>query len=409
MSAMHNIIEVESRHTSGCYPKRPLALVRGEGVWVWDDDGRRYLDCTSGQGVALIGHAHPAVAAALAAQATTLITCPEIFYNDRRAAFLARLTQLAPAGLERVFLCNSGTEAVEAALKFARRLTGRPGMIAMQRGFHGRTFGSLSATWEPAYRQPFEPLVPAFRHVPFDNLDALDQALDDQVAAVILEVVQGEGGVRPAQPGFVAAVQSLCQRRGALLIVDEVQTGCGRTGRWFACQHDDVTPDILTLGKGLAGGMPMGAVLLHERCPALPAGSHGSTFGGNPLACAAGLATLDVLETCDLPAQAALMGTYGLQRLRDTVLPLPGVRSVRGLGLMLGIELKGRVTPVLQHLQAFGVLALPAGATVLRLLPPLVITQTELDMAIDAAAAVLAAAMNTPTNQTGTHDGPGSD
>lgn len=389
MSIMPNVIELESRHTSGCYPKRRLAIVRGDGVWMWDDAGRRYLDCTSGQGVALIGHAHPAVAAALAEQAKTLATCPEIFYNDRRAAFLTRLTALAPAGLARVFLCNSGTEAVEGALKFARLLTRRPGFVAMQRGFHGRTFGSLSATWEPAYRRPFEPLVPAFRHVPFDNLDALDQALDDQVAAVILEVVQGEGGVRPASPGFVAAVQRLCRQRGALLIVDEVQTGCGRTGRWFACQYDHVTPDILTLGKGLAGGMPIGAVLLHEDLPALPAGSHGSTFGGNPLACAAGLVTLDIIETCDLPTQAALTGTYALQRLREVVLPLPGVRSVRGLGLMLGIELKERVTPVLQKLQEAGLLALPAGPTVLRLLPPLVITQAELDLAVDAVAAVL--------------------
>lgn len=197
------IIDQESQHTSGCYPKRPLALVRGEGVWVWGQAGRRYLDATSGQGVALIGHAHPTLAAALARQATTLISRPEIFYNDRRAAFLNRLTNLAPPGLTRAFLSNSGSEAVEAALKFARLLTGRPMVVAMQRGFHGRTFGSLSATWEAAYRKPFEPLVPGFRHVPFDNLTALEQALDDSVAAVILEVVQGEGAcVRDS--GFVA-------------------------------------------------------------------------------------------------------------------------------------------------------------------------------------------------------------
>lgn len=380
---------LEDRHTSGCYPKRPLTLVRGEGVWVWDDDGHRYLDCTSGQGVAIIGHAHPAVAAALAQQASTLITCPEIFYNDRRAAFLTRLVALAPPGIERVFLCNSGTEAVEAALKFARVCTGRSGIIAMQRGFHGRTFGSLSATWESNYRRPFEPLVPSFRHVPFGNLDALAQALDEQVAAVILEVVQGEGGVRPAPPGFVAEVRHLCHQHGALLIVDEVQTGCGRTGRWFACQHDDVTPDLLALGKGLAGGMPIGATLLHERLGPLPPGSHGSTFGGNPLACAAGLATLEVIETLDLPTRAATRGAYALQRLRNDVLPLAGVRSVRGLGLMLGIELKERVTPVLQHLQARGILALPAGSTVLRLLPPLTITPDELDQVVDAVVDVL--------------------
>lgn len=404
MNTTPNVIDLESRHTSGCYPKRPLALVRGEGVWVWDDTGRRFLDCTSGQGVALIGHAHPAVAAALAEQAATLITCPEIFHNDRRAAFLERLTGLAPAGLARVFLCNSGTEAVEAALKFARLLTGRPAVVAMQRSFHGRTFGSLSATWESAYRQPFEPLVPGFRHVPFDNLDALAQALDDQVAAVILEVVQGEGGVRPAHPGFVAHAHALCRQHGALLIVDEVQTGCGRTGRWFACQHDGVIPDILVLGKGLAGGMPMGATLLHERFQALPAGSHGSTFGGNPLACAAGLATLEVIESLDLPAQAAIKGDYLLLRLRDTVLGQPGVRAVRGQGLMVGIELKARVTPVLQQLQAQSILALPAGPTVLRLLPPLIITQAELDAVVEAVAAVLQATTTSRLAQTRSHD-----
>lgn len=404
MNSAPNVIDLESRHTSGCYPKRPLALVRGEGVWVWDDTGRRFLDCTSGQGVALIGHSHPAVAAALAEQAATLITCPEIFFNDRRAAFLERLTGLAPAGLTRLFLCNSGTEAVEAALKFARLLTGRPAIMAMQRGFHGRTFGSLSATWESAYRQPFEPLVPGFRHVPFDNLDALAQALDDQVAAVILEVVQGEGGVRPAHPGFLAHAHALCRQHGALLVIDEVQTGCGRTGRWFACQHDGVTPDILALGKGLAGGMPMGATLLHESLSALPVGSHGSTFGGNPLACAAGLATLEVIESLDLPAQAAVKGDYLLQRLHDTVLPQPVVRAVRGRGLMVGIELKARVTPILQQLQAHGILALPAGPTVLRLLPPLIITQAELDGVVEVVAAVLQAASSPRVTQTRSHD-----
>lgn len=381
--------EMENRHTSGCYPKRPLTLVRGEGVWVWDDAGRRYLDCTSGQGVALIGHAHPAVAAAVARQAATLITCPEIFHNDRRAALLARLIGLAPPGLSRVFLCNSGTEAVEASLKFARLLTGRPGFIAMQRGFHGRTFGSLSATWEPKYREPFEPLLPGFKHVPYDNLDALAASLDDRTAAVIVEPVQGEGGARPPSPGYLAGVQALCQQAGALLIADEVQTGFGRSGHWFGCQHDGVTPDLLALGKGMAGGVPMGAVLLHERFGPLPAGSHGSTFGGNPLACAAALATLDVLEQDDLPTQAAARGAYLLDQLQIRVAGLPLVRQVRGRGLLVGIELRTRVTPYLQSLQTLGVLALPAGPTVLRLLPPLVITPAELDQAVEAIIAAL--------------------
>jgi acetylornithine/LysW-gamma-L-lysine aminotransferase len=232
--------------------------------------------------------------------------------------------------------------------------------------------------------------VPGFRHVPYDNLEALAASLDDQTAAVIVEPVQGEGGARPPSPGFLAGVQTLCRQAGALLIADEVQTGFGRTGRWFGCQHDDVTPDLMALGKGIAGGVPMGAALLHERFGPLPTGSHGSTFGGNPLACAAALATLAVLEQDDLPGQAAAKGAYLLAQLQARVAPLPVVRQVRGRGLLVGIELRTRVTPYLQSLQALGVLALPAGPTVLRLLPPLVITHTQLDQAVEAVAAALA-------------------
>jgi len=381
------IIERESGHTSGVYPKRPLAIVRGAGARVWDADGREYVDCVGGQGAANLGHAHPAIVRAVSEQARRLISCPEIFYNDQRAMLLERLAAVAPSGLERAFLCNSGAEAVEAALKFARLSTGRSQVVAAMRGFHGRTMGALSATWARAYREPFEPLVPGFRHVPYNDLLAMQEAISGETAAVILEVVQGEGGVHPAEPGYLSGVQSLCEERGALLILDEIQTGYGRTGKMFASEHHGVRPDLLLVAKSMAGGLPMGACLIGPRVGSLPPMAHGSTFGGNPLACAAALATLDAMSSDDLPGRAARLGKYVTGKLEG--IRSPAVRQVRGLGLMIGIELKVKVTPVLQALQAAGVLALPAGSTVLRLLPPLVIEREDLDRVVEAIAVAL--------------------
>jgi acetylornithine/LysW-gamma-L-lysine aminotransferase len=384
-----NIIELESRYTSGLYPKRDVAIVRGQGARVWDDQGREYIDCMSGHGVAIVGHCNPAVVEAICNQARTLITCSEVFYNDVRARLLERLVSIAPAGLERAFLCNSGTEAIEAALKLARLATGRPGIVAMMRSFHGRTFGALSATWEPEYREPFMPLVPGFSHVPYNRLDALRQAVDANTAAVIVEVVQGEGGVNPGAGEYLRGVRQVCDEQGALLIVDEVQTGFGRTGKLFACQHYDLQPDLLCLAKGIAGGVPMGTVLLGARVGNIHPGVHGSTFGGNPLACAAALAAIDYILANDLPAQAARKGAWALERLGR--IPAREIRQVRGLGLMIGIELRQRVTPYLRALMQEGVLALPAGKTVLRLLPPLVIADEDLATACDAVERVLCA------------------
>jgi acetylornithine/LysW-gamma-L-lysine aminotransferase len=386
-SAMETI-KLENCYGSGVYPKREVVIVRGEGARLWDTAGREYIDCTSGYGVALLGHGHAGVAEAVAAQARTLVTCPGIFYNDQRARLLARLAAVAPGDLGRAYLCNSGAEAVEAAIKLARLATGRPGIVAAMRGFHGRTMGALSATWNKAYREPFEPLVPGFAHVPYDNVDRAEAAIGDDTAAVIVEIVQGEGGVRPGSGAYFAALRRLCDERGALLIVDEVQTGFGRTGRLFACQHHDLRPDLLCLGKGMAGGVPMGATLFNERvASAVRPGVHGSTFGGNPLACAAALATIDVIEGQDLPAQAAEKGDYLMDKLH--ALDAPQVRQVRGLGLMVGLELRAKVAPYLVALMDRGLLALPAGKTVLRLLPPLVITYDELDVVIAALTEVL--------------------
>lgn len=381
-----NIFEIENQHTSGMYTKRPIAIVRGKDAHLWDSDGREYIDCVGGQGAANLGHANPAILKAITEQAATLISCPEMFYNDRRAQLEERLCALT--AMPRVFLSNSGTEANEAAIKFARVATGRKGVIATMRAFHGRTMGALSATWEKKYREPVEPLVPGFSHVAYNNLEALDAAINDSTAAVMLEVIQGEGGVNMGQPDFLIGAQRLCRERGALLIIDEVQTGFGRTGKMFAHQHYGLEPDLLCLAKSIAGGIPMGATLIGSRLGDLPAQVHGSTFGGNPLACAASLAAIDVLESQDLPGRAAELGDWFQAGLRNIQSPL--IREVRGKGLMVGVELKQKVTPYLMALMQEGVLALPAGLTVLRFLPPLVISQDDLGRVVEAVKKVLA-------------------
>ena len=381
-----DIIATETQHTSGLYAKQPIVITRGAGALLFDIDGNEYLDCSSGHGVANLGHAHPQVAAAIAEQATRLVTLFETFYNDQRAALMAKITTLVPE-LQRVFFCNSGTEAVEASLKFARLSTGRAGIVAAMRAFHGRTFGSLSATFNKKYREGFEPLVPGFSHVPFNNIAALEKAVVDSTAAVILEVVQGEGGVYPASQEYLQAARRICDQQDALLIIDEIQTGLGRTGKMFAIQHSGVVPDLLCCAKSLAGGLPMGAVLIGDRVKNLAPGVHGSTFGGNPLACAAAIAALTVIEQENLPAQAAEKGQYLMDRLSEINAPI--IREVRGLGLMVGIELKQKVAPYLRALQERRILALPAGMTVIRLLPPLVITYPQLDSLVEALADVL--------------------
>ena len=358
------------------YGKRGLTLVRGEGRHVFDEHGRRYLDCIAGHGALVLGHAHPAWLTALHAQASRLVACSGAFVNDARADYYQKLVAAAPSGLTRAFLCNSGSEAVEAALKFARQHSGRAEILAMSRAFHGRTLGALSATANASYRDPFLPLVPKFRHLPFDDASALEAAMSEQTAAVVLEIIQGEGGVHGASSDFLRAARTLCNRHGALLIFDEVQTGFGRSGELFACMRHAVTPDLLCLAKGIANGFPMGAVLVSEQFePAV--GTHGSTFGGNPLACALASATLRTLREEGLPERAAQAGHKLRSALEAARLPL--VSEIRGEGLMLGIELRLRVRPILQDLAQRGVLALAAGSRVLRLLPPLNIQPHELD------------------------------
>jgi acetylornithine/LysW-gamma-L-lysine aminotransferase len=381
------ILDIETKHSAGTYVKQPLVIVRGQGASLFDADGVEYLDCASGHGVANLGHAHPKVAEAIYRQASTLITLFETFPNDQRAELMKRLTSMID-GLDRVFLCNSGTESVEAALKFSRISTGRKNIVAAMRAFHGRTYGSLSATFNKKYRDGFEPLVPGFSHVAYNNLDALDKAVNQETAAVILEVVQGEGGVYPASAEYIQAVRRICDERGTLLILDEIQTGFGRTGKMFAIQHFGVVPDLLTCAKSLAGGMPMGAVLIGQNVKNLTPGVHGSTFGGNPLACAAAVAALSAIEEEDLPGQALAKGAYLMDKLKK--IESPNIREVRGLGLMIGIEMKQKVAPYIKALQEKKIIALNAGMTVIRLLPPLVITYEQIDHLVDVLTEVFA-------------------
>ena len=378
----------EDAHTSGLYAKRPLAIVRGDGALVYDEDGREYIDCVGGQGSANLGHGNVAVADAIAAQARTLATCTELFYNDRRAELYDVLASLLPASLDRIFLCNSGTEAVEGALKFARAATKRQCVVATMRGFHGKTLGALSATWGPEYRDMFGPLVPGFSHVPFNRPEALEAAITTDTAAFIVELVQGEGGVRPAAREFIAEAARLCRERGALLVFDEVQTGFGRTGTMFAFEQYAVVPDILCLAKSIAGGLPMGAIAFSRVVGDLPKRSHSSTFGGNPLACAAAIAAIGEMRGLDLAARARDRGTQLLAGLR--AIRSDRVREVRGLGLLVGIELKESAGPSLKALQDEGVLALGAGPTVVRYLPPLVISAAQIDRVLAVTAKVLA-------------------
>lgn len=379
---------LEERILGGTTARRgDVVFVRGEGCWLFDSEGRRYLDLASAQGVALLGHCHPSISDAIARQAATLISCPAFLYNDVRAQFAEALTEVLPRHLPYLFLANSGAEAIDGALKFARLTTKRAAFVSTTKGFHGRTIGALSVTWEPKYRQGFGPLLDV-AHVPFNDVAALETAITDQTAGVIFEIVQGESGVNVATREFAQTAARLCRERGALLIVDEIQTGFGRTGRWFAVEHVDVQPDIMCLAKGLAGGFPMGALAFSQRVRGvLSQGAHGSTFGGSPLACATGLAALHAYRGEGLIERSAQMGALMLALLRDALTDAPVVRDIRGIGLMLAIELRTKVAPILKSLMVeHGVIALPAGPTILRLLPPLVIDEEQIGIGVRAIA-----------------------
>ena len=354
-----------------------LSLVRGEGSWVWDADGNRYLDLVGGIAVNALGHAHPAVVAAVTEQITRLGHTSNLYINPVALELAEALLDVTGfAGQGKVLFCNSGAEALEAAFKIAR-LTGRGKMVAAEGAFHGRTMGALALTGQPAKRTPFEPLTPGVTHVPYGDVAALEAAVDSETAAVVLEPVLGEGGVVPAPHGYLAAAREITSQHGALLIVDEVQTGIGRLGTWFAFQQAGVTPDVITLAKGLGGGLPLGAVIgIGAAGDLLSPGQHGTTFGGNPVCCAAGLAVLRTIAADRLVEHAAAVGkdiTHGVEALHH-----PLVTGVRGSGLLLGITLAEPVSGrIADKAQQAGFLVNPVQPDVVRLAPPLVLTEEQ--------------------------------
>ncbi|MDQ7816867.1 MAG: acetylornithine/succinylornithine family transaminase [Melioribacteraceae bacterium] len=362
------------------YPRRDVVLVKGKGAHIWDDKGNEFIDMAAGISVANIGHANDKVVEAISKQAATLITCPNTFYNDTKALFLEKLFSIVPKNLTRAFLTNSGTEAIEAAIKFARLNTKKTKFIAAMKGFHGRTYGALSATFKKEYREGFEPLVPGFNFAPFNNFEKLSEMVDDNTAAIILEPVQGEGGINIGQKEYFQKVRKLCDEKNILLIIDEIQTGFCRTGKMFAIEHIGIEADMMTLAKSIAGGFPMGVLLCSDKIK-IEKSKHGSTFGGNPLACAAGLASIDFMLESKLWEQAEAKGEYFKEKLEN--LQLSKVREIRIIGLMIGIELKDKVQPVLEELLKRNIVALPAGTTVLRMLPPLVISYEDLDKVVE--------------------------
>ncbi len=347
---------------------------------LFDGEGRSYIDLVSNYGVNVLGHAHAAVTAAVAMQAATLTSAHQSFGSPVREEFLTALGALMPAELSRACFANSGAEALEIAIKLSRVATGRTRLVAMHRGYHGRTIGALSLTADDAYRDPFLPLLPDVTHVAYDEVEALE-LVDESVAAVVVEPIQGEAGVRVPRPGYLRAVRERCSAVGALLVADEVQTGF-RTGTMLASVADGVVPDVVCLGKGIANGLPMAVTLCTEEvADHMPRGGHGSTFAGSPLVCAAGTATLHVLADPALHARVTRNGEAAMERLRE--LPASVVRQVRGRGLMIGVELRHPATPAIIELQRRGVLVLAAGRTVIRLLPPLVIERATLMSAVD--------------------------
>lgn len=386
-------LDVELRLDSGVYNKHQVVMVRGQGATVWDDAGRAYIDCVAGYGVANIGHSHPDVVRAVQEQAGKLMVMPQTLPNDKRAEFLGELVGVLPQGLERVFLCNSGTEAMEAAKKFAITATGRQRFVSMRRGFSGRSLGALALTWEPKYREPFGDAVDNKNvdFVTYGNVEELRSAVTDQTAAVILEPVQGEGGVHPATPEFIRAARELTREKGALLILDEIQTGFCRTGKMFASEHYGVTPDGMTLAKAMAGGVPIGAfAMTAEVADRMPKGGHGTTFGGNPLSMAAGVAAIRAMRNEGMAEQAREKGAYFMERLR--AIGSPRIKEVRGLGLMIGVELHEPSAPYITALEhEEGVLTLAATPMVVRFLPPVTITREQIDAVVAAFERVLAA------------------
>ena len=385
---MTDWIDLERRYLFQNYGRQPIVIERGEGTRVWDVDGREYLDFVGGLAVTALGHAHPAVTKAVAAQAERLVHVSNLYYTTPMIELARLLVEHSP--LDRVFFCNSGAEAVEAAIKLARRYGhdergGAHGVIAMEDGFHGRSLGALAATGTARYREPFAPMPPGFRHVPWNDLDALRAATDEGTVAVLMEPVQGEGGVNEPADGYLRGVRDWCDERGLLLILDEIQTGVGRTGTLWAHEREGVEPDVMCVAKGLAGGLPIGAVLAREALAAhLVPGDHGTTFGANPVTAAAGAAVLRHILDNDVLGAARRASERLTTRLRAMEDRLPAVTEVRGRGLLLAVSLSAEVAPnVVAACRERGLLVNNVRPDRIRLMPPLIVEDGEIDRACD--------------------------
>lgn len=374
----------EDDFLGGLYQRFPVTIERGLGTRVWDINNKEYIDCMGGYGVALVGHRNPRVVEAIKKQLDKIITVHTSLYNKTREEFLENLIKVAPKGLSQVHLGNSGAEAVEAAIKFARKFTGKSGMIAMNGSYHGKSMGSLSLTFNPKYRKSFTPLVEKVTFSPFGDIESLRSKIDSDTAFVIMEPIQGESGINVAPDGFLQNVRKLCDERGILLIFDEIQSGLGRTGKMWACEYWNTAPDIMCLAKGLAGGIPISATLVKpEILSAMSKGEHSSTFGGNPISCAAGIATLQALTQDGLIQNAVTIGKKfkeGLEKLKEKH---SIIRDVRGKGLMIGVEMKYEVKDILFDGISEGVLLLYSGRNILRFLPPLVLSEADITKVLE--------------------------
>ena len=380
----------EDRYLATLYQRFPVNIAKGKGTRVWDTAGREYIDCMGGYGVALVGHCNDRVVNAIKRQAETLITAHMSTYNDTRLRFMEKIASVTPPSLNKMFFANSGAESVEAALKFARKYSGRHGVIAMNGAYHGKTFGALSVTYSEKYRKSFMPLLDGVKFVPYSDPSMLEEVIDDTIGSVILEPIQGETGIIVPPDDLLPKIREICNRLNLVLIFDEIQSGLGRTGKMWAGENWNTAPDIMCLAKGIAGGIPMGLVLAkQEIMNKMKLGEHSSTFGGSPIACAAGLATMEALIDDKLVENAAKMGLHfkeGLNRLKDKH---KIIREVRGIGMMLGVELRFDVKDILFDGIRRGLLLLYSGRNILRLLPPLVMDETTVSRAVDIIDVIL--------------------
>ncbi len=380
----------EDQFMGNLYQRFPVTVEKGAGAHVWDVEGKEYVDCMGGYGVALVGHKNQRVNDSIKEQIDKIITVHSSLYNKTREEFLTTLIGLAPKGLTQVHLNNSGAEAIEAAIKFARKFTGKKGMVAMKGSYHGKSFGALSLTFNPKYRKAFAPLVEKVSFASYGDIESLRSVVDGDTAFVILEPIQGESGIIVAPEGFLQEVRKLCDEKGIVLIFDEIQAGLGRTGRLWACEHWNTAPDILCLAKGIAGGVPMGATLVRpDILASISKGEHSSTFGGNPISCAAGTAALKAITEDGLIENSEKMGKLFREGLEGLKEKHTMIREVRGKGLMIGIEMKFEVRDILMGLIKKGVLMLYSGRNVLRILPPLVISDDDVTKVLDALDSVL--------------------